>query len=59
MGGRESDRFIGEAPTSTLSPKIASIQGKGELYYFLKECFWHFPSECNSSNANHQFVPEN
>jgi hypothetical protein len=27
--------------------------------FFLKSCFWDFPSGCNSSNVNLQFRPEN
>jgi hypothetical protein len=27
--------------------------------FFLECCFWHFPSEYNSSNGNQQFGPEN
>jgi hypothetical protein len=26
--------------------------------YFLKCCFWDFPSKCNSSNGNQQIWPE-
>ena len=31
----------------------------GGVEYFLKCCFWHFPSEYDSSNRNEQFWSEN